>query len=475
MNIENLNLGDSQQIPLKFIGGTEYARYTKQTTEATYNMMISGQDVNELALVPYLGYQSVLDINSGEARQIFYSSINNSFFGVFGDHLIKLSNSFGYNIVGSLKTTRGQVYISENQANQLAIVDGANLYVYNYSTGSFQIVTLDFHPIYVTYQDTFLILTGDDFNWHISDSNDALTYNPLARNTMQSEADVIQAAIAVGRQLWIIGKKTTDLWFNQGQPIFPYVRSNSVSVRYGCVNRATIAQGFIGDQGFIAWLAQNENYTPKIVFTAGNNVQSVSTEGLDFILSNLIAPQDSYAFMFSEDAHIIYQIVFPTDNYSIAYDFTAQKLYNVTDHCFGAHIAKKAILFNGQLYFISINDSKIYKFGTEITTAQGEIIPRVRICPSYRLPDGKRFKVRNISLVMEQGESDLPSKIELRVSNDGGYQFGNGYASSLRPIGYRKNRMVFSHLGSSNDFTPQFRLWSKYRFVITNAAMEVTR
>lgn len=474
MNID-LALGQSTQMPLKIIGGTEYARYTKQTTESTYNMMMIGGDVQELALVPYLGYRSVANIGSGQARRIYYSSIINSFFGVFGSKLIRLSSNFGYNIVGELETTRGQVYISENQAGQLAVVDGSNLYVYNYNAGTFQIVPLDFHPIYITYQDTFLILTGDNHVFQLSDSNDALVYNPLARNTMQSEADTIQAAIAVGRQLWIIGKKTTDLWYNQGQPIFPYVRSNSVSVRYGCVNRATIAQGFLGDQGFIAWLAVNEEYTPKIVFTAGNQVQSVSTEGLDFILSNLTAPEDSYAFMFSEDAHIIYQIVFPTDNFSFAYDFTAQKIYNVTDKCFNAHIAKQAILANNNLYFISINDSKIYRFGTEITTQEDEIIPRVRTCPHYRLPDAKRFKVRNISLTMEQGESDLESKIELRASNNGGYSFGNALSMPMMPIGHKANRFVFSHLGSSNDFTPQFRFWSKYRFVITGATMEVAR
>jgi len=469
--MQEIKRGQKFTTPIGVVGGTKFARYPKMSVEATYNMMVSGVDIESPSLVPFPGYEVAIDHLDGEARGLFVSTIDNAMYGVFGRNIIRITPQLTTSVVGILGTQIGAVFISENQNGEIGIVDGQLLYVYNYNNFTLNTPVLDFRPLYITYQDTYLILTGDDSNWHLSGSNDALTWDPLLRNSMQTQADTIVAAVRLDRQMWIIGEKVSELWYDQGRADFPYARDNSIAIDYGCVNRSTIAEGF----GLLVWLSKNDNSSAKIVATEGGKPESISVDGLDFILSGLTNPDNAFGFIFEEDGHVFYQLTFPDDNFSFAYDFNTKMFFNLTDNCLNYHIAKDVKLFKNNLYFISNIDSNVYLTSTNITTYDDHTIPRIRICPSMRVANDDQFIVNNIKLQLEQGIDDLPTRVDLSVSRDGGYSFNNVETRSLKAKGNRKNQLRYWRLGRSNDFTPQFRFWSDDRFVITNGTAEVRR
>jgi len=467
----NLQRGQKTEANLGIVGGTKFSRYPKMTVESTYNMVVSGQDVDQASLVNFLGYEIAIKQQLGEARALFVSTIDNAMYGVFGNELVKISPQLTSRTVAFLNSTTGSVFISENQNGELGIVDGENLYVYNYNNFTFNIPDLDFRPLYITYQDTYLIATGDDLNWHLSGSNDALTWDPLLRTTMQTQADTIVAAVRLDRQLWVIGEKVAEKWTDQGRAGFPYARDNAIAIDYGCVSRNTIAEGF----GMLVWLSQNDNSSPKIIATNGGQPQSISVDGLDFKLSRIKNPESVYGFLFEEDGHVYYQLVFVKDNFSFIYDFNLKMFFNVTDDCLNHHIAQDVKLFNNNLYFISTKDSNIYETSTDITTYAGKIIPRIRICPTIRLANDDTFTVKAIKMQLEQGIDNPPIRVDLSISKDGGYNFANIEGRELNALGNRQSQLRFYRLGMSNDFTTQFRFWSSGRFVIKNAVIEITR
>ena len=441
------------------------------TTESSWNMIQTGSDVNVPTLVDSPGYESVITGLSGEARTLYYSSRNNAMFGVFGSKVYRFSTNLIKSEVGTLSTSAGPVYISENQNSEIAIVDGQKLYVYDYSNFTFNEPVIDFKPLYIDYQDTFLIATGDDANWHLSGSNDAQTWNPLVKNTMQTSADDIVAAVKLNRQMWIIGKKVTELWHNQGRPLFPYARDNSIAIDYGCLSRESIAKGF----GILIWLGVNDSADARIVATEGGPPQEVSLDGLDFEFGKLQNPEDSFGFLYEHDGHIFYQLTFRKDNKTFVYDFKNKLFYNASDSCFNHHIARLVKLFNKKLYFISFDDSNVYRMGSDITTYDGKIIPRVRVTPNLRFPANDTFIVKRIKIQLEQGVNNDVSRVDLSISTDGGYTFSNIISKELLPLGVRENELQFDRLGSSNDFVFQFRFWGTGRFVITNAVVEIRR
>lgn len=455
--------------PISLIGGTKFSRYEQMTTEETLNMTVTGQDSDAPALVPFSGYESVLDFGSGEARGIFLSTRLNELVVVMGASVYLITDFLGVKLIGKVDTTSGPVHISENFNSQIAIEDGKNIYIYDYANTTFTTAVIDFIPVFIDFQDSYFIATGNDGNWYISENNDGTIWDPLDRQTLQTKADILQAAVVRDRQLWIIGQKAAEVWYDQGLALFPYVRENSLAIDYGALSRESISEGF----GLLVWLAKNEKSNPSIVYTNGGNPVKISTEGLDFILSELSNPNDSVGFLFQQDGHTFYQITFDTDNKSFLYDFDTKMWFTVSDECRNRHIAKDVVLLNNKLYFISLIDSKLYEMSTDITTYDGKEIPRIRVTPHYRSPTSEIFIVNRVNVQMEQGNNDTESKVQLSVSKDSGVTYGNVVTDFLKPQGVRRGQVEFWRLGRGDVFTLQFRFYSKGRFVVTNGTMDI--
>jgi hypothetical protein len=456
-------------VPIDIIGGTKFSRYKQMTVEETVNLMVTGQDSDIPALVPFSGYKEAIDFVRGQSRALFLSTRLNEMIAVVGSTVYVITDFLGIRTVGTLDSTNGPVHITENFNQEIAIEDGNKIYIYNYGNSTFSTPSIDFVHVYIDFQDSYFIATANNGKWYLSDPNNGLIWSPLQNQSLQTKADVLQAAKVLDRQLWIMGEKVCELWQDQGLQLFPYVRENTIAIDYGVVSRETIAEGF----GMLVWLAKNEKSNPSLVFTNGGKPQKFSTEGLDFRLSELTNPEDSVGFLFQQDGHIFYQITFPTDNFSIVYDFNTKLFYTVTDECRNYHIAKKVVLFNNRLYFISLNDSKLYEMSTDFTTYDGLEIPRIRVTKHYRQPTNQTFIVNRLNLQMEQGENATTSKVGLSISKNDGVSFGNVVTEHLKKQGVRRGQLDFWRMGRGDSFTFQFRFWSKERFVLTNATMDV--
>jgi hypothetical protein len=327
--------------------------------------------------------------------------------------------------VGDLDSETGQVFISENQADQITIVDGSeNVYVYNYGLNTFTKNPVPgFNAGYVEFLDTYTIISNKNSgDWRLSAQNDSTTYPGTAVASMQTKADNLQAVVTLERDVWVLGKIDGEKWNNQGRLEFPFERQNTISMNYGCLNPATITNDF----GMLVWLGTNKKAGTTIIMSTGGAAQELSSQqdGLDFLLDGLQEPANASAFIFQEDGHIIYQITWPADNLSIAYDFNTKLWYELSDENQNHHIAKRAVLFNGKLFFISFNDSKLYQMGTELTTYNGATIPRFRVCSHVRFENDLPFIVNRVMLQMEQGQNqNPPGNVDLSISKDGGVTY----------------------------------------------------
>lgn len=481
-----------RSIELPIVGSTKFDRYKKQSIESTYNMIIS-----DSGLVPFAGYKKVLTIVAGDvsAREIYRSVKRERLVVVVDADVFLINKNFAISFIGSLQSQAGVVYISENNADQIAIVDGLFVYIYNTTTQKFTTVTdIPFQPVYIDFQDTYFIIPdGVSHEWFLSAPNNGLVWPTGAQNVgqLQTKPDTMIAVVRFNRQLFVMGKKTTEIWHDVGARLFPYQRDNSLSIDYGCLNAATIASGF----GLLVWLAVNEKAGPTIMVSRGGNARQISTDGINFVLDKLDAPEDASGFLFEEDGHIFYLITFRTDNISYVYDFNTNKFYDVTDECLNAHLATRIAFFDNTHYFISSENGDLYEMGTDFSTFKytldpddkGKTIPRIRILPPFRKPDASRYVINNISVTTEMGNAfptrpeildiettfeEVPQVVDLSMSKDGGQTFGTVVRKEFNRIGNRRNRLRWFNLGSSNDTTFQFRFWGKYRFVITSATME---
>lgn len=470
------NTPNTTDIPIKIVGSNVYGRYPKISSEQTVNMIVSNG-----FLVSFSGYKKVLKINSqGRGRDIFNSTRYKHMIVVVDNEVFQIDGGLIHTKIAELDTYSGDVFMDENESNQIGICDQSNIYIFNHQDGSFQKATtdgstpLDFLPGYISYQNGYFIasslLTPE---WRLSSLNNGTIFPVGSFNTgeFQTKADNTKACIRFpgqGNLLFVMGNIVTELWQDLGLQLFPYQKNTSSNIDYGVVNQAVI--GF--SDKFVVWLGRNEKSGLAILYSDGGSVNRISNDGIDFQLEEINKPEKSYASMFMQAGHLFYQITFydPSDNLTLLFDFNEKKFYTLTDEYQNYHIAKKVIYFNNKYYFISINDGDLYELSSDYTTydySDGKVatIPRIRIPDTVRAPNSEPFIVNEVNFILEEGLDD-DSRVDLSISNDGGTSFGNFVQMRERPLGKKKNKMVYWNCGYSNEFITQFRFLSRSRVVV---------
>jgi len=457
-----------KSIPLDIVGGNTFGQYQKISSAETFNMMMSDN-----ALVPFFGYKTASIISpNGEAREIYNSVRFNHLIVVVDNGVYTVDTGLGVSLVGRLNTSSGQVYIAENLAEEIAIVDGLFVYLFNYNLNTFSVITVDFSPVYIAYQDTYFIAAAGGTNqWRLSGNNDGTSWPPDAQHVgdLQTKPVNCTATVPLNRQLFIFGQTVSEPWYDVGATLFPYQRSNAFAIGMGVLSPATIAT----NKDIMVWLGSNEKSGTGIFVSTGGEPQQISTDGINFKLNQLTAPQNSFGFLFKLNGHIFYQITFTTDNLTYVYDFETKKFFTLTDQNLNHHIAKRMAFFNGNYYFVSFIDGNLYQMGSEYYTYDGNEIPRIRFPSHIRLPNAARFRVTQLNLTMQQGVGTDPARVDLSISKDGGISYGNVVSRYLNLQGNVPNKFRFFNVGVSNDLVPQFRFWGLNNFVVTNGIAEL--
>lgn len=545
-----------KSIPLNIAGSSVFGRYPKINNEKTYNMFLS-----DGFLVPYPGYKISIANLGREGRGVYTSTKSGRIVGVF-DNKVYLINLFfdqslarsfdvSYTQIGRLVTNTGVVYITENNKPQILISDNVSLYIYDptLSPAFQQVPNLDFVPGYVSFHDTYFLCAAsqDEFylpaatnTWRLSQQNDGMTWlnDAASIGLLQTKADKTQAVLrfpSKGNLILVMGQAVTEYWTDTGAQLFPYQRNSQMSIDYGCLNPATIAE----TDELVVWLAQNEKSGPVIMATTGGPPEKITTDGIDYLFSQLTDPSDARAFIIRQDGHLIYQINFYTDNLSLFYDFNTKKFFHASDENLNYFIASQVAFFNNQYYFVTPNNGNLYAFDTIYTTYDGAEIPRIRTCKNVRLPSQEYFIANDVGFTIESGETDWQQqsigpihlitedgnriitegssifmktendnfivyqngenmiseqsdpdsfsyliseqnamlystpRVDFSISIDGGATFGSDFPYNLPPIGQRKNRLMWWQCGAANDLVCQFKFWGMGRFVATDGQVNI--
>src|SRR6185503_15732 len=435
-------------VPVEIVGSSTFGRFSKISPARTYNMYISQSgDAKENWLISVPGYQKIFTLSSnGFGRGLFNSTKGDFLLIVVGDSVYTLRLPlFTVSFIGTLNTNHGEVYIAENLAKQICIVDGSFAYIYNYGTNTFAVfsdsktMSGELIPNYVEYHNTYFLFgnanTGaDGSNWYIyaTGTGTTITYTQtLAIQTKSDFARAVKRIPAHGNNVLVMGEVVSEIWTQiAGTQI--YTRNPSINIDYGCVSVATIAEG----DNYIVWLAQNQSEQPVIMYYDGANPTRISSDGIDYLLSTIQFPAQSTAMLYRVDGHLFYQLTFynSADNLSLLYDFNTGKFFDISDQYSDYHPATNIVYFNGTQYFVSLNNSGFYEFNSNITyiyeggtfppptnpdPSQVFDIQRIRVTPSIREANSTRFIANSLVLTLEQGQDtnyNGPQKIDYIVT-----------------------------------------------------------
>lgn len=369
-------------------------------------------------------YNYVEDIDYIVGTNPYGTSIDNSLtIAQSGNTVTGTGTTFTADMVG------GTIYYADKSSALITAYASATSITVNVSktvsaTSPFLITTpLDFTPNYICFHDGRFVSTSSKSGtlqigqWRLSTTffvEGGATYVVFPQGNQfqggfQTKPDLPISVLRMpGRanQIFIMGSTVTEPWFDYGLAKFPYIKNTSFNLDFGCLNPATIATL----NNISVWLGTNERAGPVIMYSTGQDIKSISTDGIDYLFERLNRPEVSYGFTYLQSGHLFYFITFydPSDNITLAYDFKTEKFYNLCNENLDFHIAKKIVFFNNKYYFISIVDGNIYEINSQFTTyeyANNSIkqIPRARILKTYRTDNDVPAILNDLFFVVEQG------------------------------------------------------------------------
>jgi len=491
---------NAKQIPVNIVGSSSFGRHPIISDERTFNMFISDD-----WLLNFAGYHEaayLLPVGE-EGRGLFHSTRGNFMIAVIASNVYRINPGLGSTFLYTISSSTGEVFMDENLSSQICIVDGtATGYIYNYDPAINAVAPINFTgtsqtfiPNYVSYHNTYFLFgngieDSSGAQWYIYQSG----FNPTDLSgpfdlafvevlTLQTKPDFAKAVVRIpgkGNNVLVMGSTVSEIWSNvAGLQI--YQRYASVNIDFGVASVATIAS--MDDQ--IVWLGINEKSSPSIMVFNGSQAVGLSTDGIDYLLSFVQFPEQSTAMFYREDGHVFYILTFfnPVDNFTIMYDFTTQKFFDITDWDFTYHPARQIAYFNNEIYFVSLKQGSIMHLSTDLTnisTGPGieYEIPRVRKCDTFRLPGGDRFIVNQFAFTIQNGvDPDIDTtnqpRIDVTISKNGGETYGNAVSYYMHTTGNYFNQPRFNKLGQANQFTIQMRFWGFDAVVCTAGFLEV--
>lgn len=409
---------------------------------------------------PAPGFSTYCTLSAGVFRGFF--SLNGADFAVAGDTLYELPFASGGLAIarasGLLNNDNSYVSMAGNgdAGHQIMIASCGALYCFDVITNTLTTITSLVPAVIslVVYQDSYFIaLDTNSSSIYLSANNDGTSWDPLDVAQRNDTPDKWQTMIVRPKEVWLFGGRSTSVYFDSGDPGFPYVPNPSVAIGRGIYAPASVALLY----GSPIWLA--DDWTVR--YANGYTPTRVSTHAIEYAISQYSTVSDADGFVYEEQGHSFYVLNFPTANHTWVYDLVTglwheRGPWNGLDYDV-LPVWWQTLAANGSNLVGSRTDGTVYHmsqaFCTELDGTTG--LRRMRRAPHVVITLNRirysRFRLHmEVGVALASGQGSDP-QVMLRWSNDGGQSFGTEYLASAGKIGEYGRLVDWWQLGQARD------------------------
>ena len=427
-----------------------------------------------LTLLPTPGLDKRVEFGNGPCRSdpVEFSG---SLYWVSGGQLIRMTTAEVTTAVGSLGTTSGRCYLAAGRT-YLMLVDGTDGYTWNGTTFA-TITDGDFpaSPSYCGYLDGYFIaLAASSDVWQISLYENPTSWDALDFATAEAAPDSAVAVLTTYRDIYIVGSVTTQVYYNSGNPDFPFDLYANGAIEFGTPAPASVAKA----GGNIFMLAQTKAAGYTVLRINGFQAQRIADTDLAYTLSQMTTLSDAEGYAYIEADQTFYVLTFPTEDVTFVYHMEQAQWHERQSEGLGRHRSLGYGRFNGKHYVGDYQNAKLYSLNATKYTDDGQTIRRVRSMGAVHR-DGSQFEVNELEVEFKRGvgltsgQGSEPQAM-MRYSYDG----GNGWSSELwQPIGPKGDytrRAIWMRLGQMNDFRVEIAVTDPVEAIIIAAYADVT-
>lgn len=442
-----------KRIPLRLVGPSRQGRSLSLSAERTVNLIleITGEGKSATAaLIGSAGLALFIDLGSGPCRG--HHVFKGRLFAVVGRDVFEVYAGGTSRRWGEIPSSSGTVGMSDSNG-QIVIADGAGLFVLDLTTGTLIESLIDgVTPIrssVIGYLDGVIAAV-------IADTQEVVYSEPLAPQTFlgssvvaaESNIDYVVGALVLHQEINFLGTDTIEPWRYTGGAGNAFERVEGGIADRGCGSahgafKVNNSFAFVGSTAMIWFMV---GYEPKPIASHG---VVKALEGVD--LSTVTG------FAFEEGGHVYGQ--WAIGDSSWVYDFTTpgwieRAWTNPATGKYERHRAEWCANVFGMNLVGDYASGKIYRQALGIYDDAGQPLRSLRRFP---ISTGLRFPtVDLLEFEMEvgvglDGDPDAfgaDPQLSLRMSFDGGKNWGSWEDASIGKIGETDTAAEFARCGS---------------------------
>jgi hypothetical protein len=300
--------------------------------------------------------------------------------------------------------------------------------------------------------------TGSGFTFAI-DTTGGNAFDSLDIAAKTGYPDNIVSLVVVHREIWLIGTLTTEIWANSGAADFTFQPIPGAFVQHGSVAPYSVAAQDLSAY----WLAEDEQGQAIVLAGSLYRALRISTHAIEQEISSYQNISDAIGFIYQQQGHTFYLLVFPSANRTWVYDMATElwheRAWTDDQGNLNRHRANCVANAYGKIVVGDWENGNLYAFNTDTYTDNGDPISRIRSFP-HLVKGFNRLYYNSFIADMQVGFDDGtidgstpsdPPVVSLRFSSDRGASYGNKMEQSMGAAGQYLTSMQWNRIGMARD------------------------
>lgn len=515
---------------IPFIGGSDQGRSLNWNASRTVNFFPEiGTDGGKapVALIGTPGTKLFTEFSDDSPPRMLHS-VGGRCFTVIGSSLYEVYRDGTISsLLGEFNSASGAVEAVNNGissagvgGDQIFMVTASEGYIFNLTDNTLiQITDPNFpsYPKQVAYLDGYFIVSADDMTFNVSELYNGLVWPPLAFAAATSTSDAIKKPIGLNQMLYLIKESATEIWQDVAIPTSqgcPFDRVQGLVVDFGTTAPRSVTR--CGDM--ITFLATTRTLHSSsyygVVAMSGSSVQKVSTQAIDYRISQLTRIDLASAYSYVDEGHLFYVITFPKDDLTLVYDLTTQMWHERSTYAPNKraeqhrHLSEHYIHFADKHLVSHYKESKIYEMSSRYYDDDGLPIVSIRTAqPIYSDRELDNMKISKLIIDIEGGVGDGSTPESANIwyangdhfadftgyagdnvgiagtswahngdpmawlswSNDGGHTWSDDYPAAMGKQGDYRRRLIWRRLGAPRNRIFKLKMADSVKKVVLDA------
>lgn len=318
--------------------------------------------------------------------------------------------------------------------------------------------------------------TGSGFHWTVSTIGSS-AFDPLDIAAKTGGSDPLATQIVMHREIWLLGTKTSEVWYNAGAADFTFAAIPGVFIEHGCIAAASVAKEDLST----FWLGQDLQGRGVVFQGTAYSAKRISTHAIENEIRSYTTVSDALGATYQQNGHVFYVLTFPSADRTWVYDVATElwherawidadgNEHRIRANCFAYAYGTNVVgdWQNGKLYAYDIN----------ACTDAGEPIVRKRSFP-HMMMDANRVVYTRFIADMQVGAAPgtLVSEadtVSLVCSDTRGASWGNPMRQPIGSAGQYYTSMQWRRLGLARDRVFEV-FWSCPQITAINGAFVET-